>query len=75
MNTTHKHGCHNRPEFKPVVDLGKYPIVDSNNELWAASMSFPFRMATDCQYTKTELGRKDKSCHECRHRIADGSSS
>ena len=74
MNTTHKHGCHNRPEFKPVVDLG-HSIVQTSHGIRSERVTFPFRMATDCQYTKTELGRKDKSCHECRHRIADGSSS
>jgi hypothetical protein len=28
-------------------------------------------MARDCQYTKTELGRKDERCVGCKWRVAD----
>lgn len=52
----HRHGCHNRAPYKPVVELGE-------------GHSFPFRMATDCQYTLSELGQADQSCQGCRWRV------
>lgn len=48
-------GCHNREPFKPVVAM-----PDGH--------SFPFRMATDCQYTKSDLGQADTLCQGCRWR-------
>ena len=30
--------------------------------------SVPFRMAKDCQYTLTELGKVDARCDGCKHR-------
>jgi hypothetical protein len=29
----------------------------------------PFRMAPDCQYTKTELGKTDERCMGCKHKV------
>ena len=54
------HGCHNRPPYKPVTELR-----DHHGRLVA---SWPFRMATDCQYTHTALGQADARCHGCSWR-------
>ena len=32
-------------------------------------VSSPFRMAPDCQYTKTALGQADPKCEGCKHRL------
>ncbi len=53
-------GCHNRAPFKDAVELR-----DHHGRLVE---SFPFRMATDCQYTKSDLGQADTLCQGCRWR-------
>ena len=58
------HGCFNRAPFKPTTELR-----DHHGTLVS---SWPFRMAPDCQYTKSELGQADKLCHGCKWR-QDGS--
>ena len=52
------YGCHNREPFRDRV---YYPVR------WGAYLdSREFRMATDCQYTLTELGKKDEKCEGCK---------
>lgn len=51
----HRNGCHNRKPFAPVVQID-------------AEHSYPFRMSTNCEYTKTALGRKDDGCLGCTWR-------
>ena len=55
-----RNGCHNRAPFKDAVELR-----DHHGRLVE---SFPFRMATDCQYTKSDLGQADTLCQGCRWR-------
>lgn len=50
-------GCHNRAPFLTVVSL-------------RGGHSFPFRMATDCQYTLSALGQADPRCAGCRWRAS-----
>ena len=54
-------GCHNRPPYKPVVELR-----DLDGRLVTA---FPFRMRQDCAYTHTDLGRADPRCRGCSWRV------
>jgi hypothetical protein len=57
-------GCHNRPPFKPTVEVrevGGYRIATA----------FPFRMAMDCQYTRSALGQADQRCEGCKHRVTE----
>lgn len=70
MNTqTHLNGCHNRAPFKESMR-----VQDGLTDLrlpYAQVQRFvekPFRMATDCQYTKTDLGKADKGCDGCKWR-------
>lgn len=56
-----RNGCHNRAPYKRVTELR-----DHHGRLVA---SFPFRMATDCQYTLSDLGQADQSCQGCRWRV------
>lgn len=58
---TPTNGCHNREPYK----LGT-ALSDHHGRVVA---EFPFRMATDCQYTKTDLGQADAACHGCRWRM------
>ena len=53
--------CHNRPPFKPFITLRDHH--DRGVACW------PFRMAPDCQYTKTDLGQADQRCEGCKHRV------
>ena len=53
-------GCHNRAPFKASTELR-----DHHGRLVT---SWPFRMASDCQYTLSDLGQADKACHGCRWR-------
>lgn len=58
--TARRNGCHDRAPYLPGTAL-----VDHHGRLVD---SFPFRMAPDCQYTKTELGQADAGCLGCRWR-------
>ena len=54
-STDKPYGCHNRAPY-PAVS------VAPNGTAW------PFRMAPDCQFTKTDLGKADKRCDGCSWR-------
>lgn len=54
---TPSNGCHNRAPFKASTELR-----DHHGRLVT---SWPFRMASDCQYTLSDLGQADKACHGC----------
>lgn len=67
-------GCHNREPYKPsmLVQVGcqEQPLnVENTTRIPLMALS-PFRMATDCQYTLTELGAVDAGCDGCRHKSA-----
>lgn len=55
-----KNGCFNRAPYKATNDLR-----DLNGRVVT---SIPFRMAQDCQFTKTELGQADAKCVGCSWR-------
>ena len=59
-----KYGCHNREPF------AKYQLshgVDSQTGQIIRT-EVANRMAPDCQYTKTELGKFDPRCAGCKHK-------
>jgi hypothetical protein len=65
------HGCFNRAAYAThtKVQDGWY---DTRGEIGKLTRSpdlrhVPFRMATDCQYTHTDLGQADKRCDGCKH--------
>lgn len=55
-----RYACHNRAPFRQTVEL--------RNERGEVVTSFPFRMAPDCRYTRTDLGQADARCAGCKHR-------
>lgn len=63
-------GCHNRKPFvaEMRVQDGYQPDAWYTDARVAKTVSMPFRMAPDCQYTLTELGRVDKGCVGCMHK-------
>lgn len=54
---TPSNGCHNRAPFKASTEL--------RDHYGRLVTSWPFRMASDCQYTLSDLGQADKACHGC----------
>jgi len=56
------YGCYNRKPFKSAQVLHGMSSKTGGH----VKILIPFRMATDCQYTKTELGQKDPGCVDCR---------
>lgn len=68
MTTTkHLNGCHNRPEFRPATVVQDGWFMDGVTRV-PRMVSVPFRMAPDCQYRHTDLGKADPACEGCRHR-------
>ena len=64
-------GCHNRADYKPSywVQDGYYKSEPGMPPARIPRMvEVPFTMSPDCQYTHTELGRKDAGCAGCRWR-------
>jgi hypothetical protein len=57
------YGCHNRSPYKPYFE--PKPLEER------IKLLIEFKMKTDCQYTKTELGRKDQGCIGCKWRMPD----
>ena len=58
------YGCFNR---KPFVE--HYTVFGaSSTQPGLVSATFPFRLARDCQYTKSALGQADAGCVGCKHR-------
>ena len=73
MNTeTYRNGCHNRKPFVEdvLVQTGSNDIPAAHGATealrFAVVKPVPFRMARDCQYTKTTLGQADKGCTGCK---------
>lgn len=62
-----QYGCHNRPPFKAamIVQDGFYLDGYTSSPRLKSSQ---FRMARDCQYTLTELGKVDPKCSNCKHK-------
>ncbi len=62
-------GCHDRAPFsaKRIVQDGRYEY-----SLAPITVSIPnFSYSAECQYTKSDLGQRDKGCTSCKHRNQD----
>lgn len=74
MTTAATHyGCHNRATFKPMMEAQNGWWLHQGQR-FPAMVGVPFRMATDCQYTRDPmgLGQKDPRCEGCRWRADAG---
>lgn len=62
------YGCHNRQPYRPdmLVQDGHWWPDESTRH--PRMVKVPFRMANDCQYTKSELGKNDAKCTGCKHK-------
>lgn len=61
------YACHNRPEFRTVMPAQDGWYMDGTTRT-PRLVAVPFRMAMDCRYTHTELGRVDGRCRDCKHK-------
>lgn len=60
-------GCHNRPPFKESLWVfNGYGYDATRREI--ESVKIPFRMAMDCQYSKSKEGQVDPKCEGCTHK-------
>lgn len=68
-------GCHNREPFKAemyVQDGWSASAYENTRAITTRSQVIkpvPFRMAEDCRYTHTDLGKADNGCDGCRWRV------
>lgn len=58
-------GCHNREPFKTEIVVQDGWIYGGDVRM-AKTKTSPCRMAPDCQYTLTELGKADPQCAGCK---------
>lgn len=63
-----KYGCHNRKAYKPKFFVQNGWWLDGLTRTAKVEQS-KFRMAPDCQYTKTDLGKTDDRCIGCKHKV------
>lgn len=61
------YGCHNRPPFRGVYKAqdGYFAAGFERTDRMKATRHV---MTTDCQYTKTDLGKVDPKCAGCKWR-------
>jgi hypothetical protein len=60
------YGCHNRNPFSQTV-MVQDGYTSGGSHRIDHVIEIPFRMAINCQYTKTDLGKVDKYCQGCKH--------
>jgi len=65
------YGCHDRKPYAPSFLAQAGWVLDEKDKMirHATMIPIPFRMARDCQYTKTTLGQSDPKCEGCKHRL------
>ena len=65
-------GCHNRKPYATsyLAQDGHHQLQEgvTGNPRAPRYVEVPHAMTTDCQYTHTDLGRKDAGCHGCKWR-------
>lgn len=66
---TTPNGCFDRPPYTPSMVVADGWWSDGETRT-AKLVSVPFRMAYDCQYTLSELGKNDAKCTGCKHKEA-----
>lgn len=60
-------GCHNHKPFRTSYPAQDGWFMDGVTRT-PKMVPVKFRMAPDCQYTKTALGAADKRCEGCKHK-------
>lgn len=66
------YGCHNREPFHSYYHAqdGYHPMSSEKASSRLPNIvKVPQTMAKECQYTKTELGKVDKKCNGCKHKV------
>ena len=53
-----KYGCWNRAPYAPIVVIRAATAT-------APEISYPHRLAKDCRYTLSDLGKADAKCEGC----------
>jgi hypothetical protein len=62
------YGCHNRaPLGQKVIPVQDGWFTDGLTR-YPKLVPLPFRMAPDCKYSETDLGKADKGCEGCKWR-------
>ena len=61
-----KHGCHDRPAYKPAMVVADGYYWSGGETRTQKLVSVPHRMAKDCQYTLSQLGQADQKCKGCK---------
>lgn len=65
------YGCYNRAPFKPEVEtVAVEPVLSLSARTGIVYRSWPHVFTTDCQYTKSNLGKADPLCVGCKWREA-----
>jgi hypothetical protein len=62
-----KYGCFNRLDYKPTVTV-QHGYTSAKNSRMDFTIEIPFTMTTECQYTKTALGKTDPKCNNCERK-------
>jgi hypothetical protein len=62
-----KYGCFNRLDYKPTVTV-QNGYTSTKNSRMDFTIEIPFAMTTECQYTKTALGKTDPKCNNCERK-------
>ena len=62
-----KYGCHNRPDYKPTLMVQDGHYTDGRSRI-PKMVEITFTMTTECQFTKTELGKTDPKCNNCERK-------
>lgn len=60
-------GCHNHEPFRTTMKV-QDGYTEGGSHRIAHMVEVPFRMSFQCEYQKTELGKADKGCTDCKHR-------
>lgn len=58
-------GCHNRQPYRQHMKVADGHWDDGVQRIPKLT-SIPFRMSTECNYTRTELGKTDQRCEGCK---------
>ena len=66
------YSCHNRSKFIDSMDVQdgyqvEHIYIGSGNKLMMPMfVTMPLTNTRNCQYTKSELGSKDRRCEDCK---------
>jgi hypothetical protein len=62
-----KYGCHNRLAYKSKLTVQDGYIYTDGSRV-DTTVKIKFTMTTECQYTKTALGKTDPKCNNCERK-------